>query len=496
MVARLEGKNEPDRSLRVYRAGLSPAEREDVESGLRGGEVRAVFSTSALELGIDIGALDAVVCIGLPSSMMSLWQRAGRAARAGKEGAIVLIPAETPIDAYFAEHPRELFERETEPLALSLHNKRVVCQHYACAAKEAGDEERLDTPLFGDYFEAVKQKRTAGGLNLDIFYLEDPHGEVAIRGKGSLNYTLVEGQSELGEIDEFHLIRECPRGAIYRHDGRAYRVKDVIRGKKLVHLGRDFTGNETYPVINKKIRLRRRFTVADHGRVQVEKVAIDVTEFLLQVTEKDRGGKVVKTIPGAGMPQYRLPTEGTRLVLSKEIWDEIVRHHSSLRSKNALQSIERLFYNLMPTVTGPCDTQDLSSAVDFGDNGQAYVYLYDAVYDGVDLSFEAFSRMHDLVVRSGEVVRACKCSGDEGCFRCIANPRSTDVASKEVTTAILDAIDAQLQAPAKVSELADSSFSLELPEEESVPCTACGQPISGAARFCGNCGQKAPALAT
>jgi len=167
-----------------------------------------------------------------------------------------------------------------------------------------------------------------------------------------------------------------------------------------------------------------------------------------------------------------------------------------VRSKNALQSIERLFYNLMPTVTGPCDTQDFSSAVDFGENGQAYVYLYDAVYDGVDLSFEAFQHMHDLVVRSREVVRACACPGDEGCFRCIAHPRSTEVASKDVTTAILNAIEVQLRLPARLIELAASSFSLELAEDETVPCTACGQPIAGEARFCSNCGQKASALAT
>ena len=95
--------------------------------------MRLVFSTSALELGIDIGALDVVVCVGLPSSMMSLWQRAGRVARAGKEGAIIVIPADTPIDSYYAAHPKELFAKENEPLALSLTNRRVVHCHYACA---------------------------------------------------------------------------------------------------------------------------------------------------------------------------------------------------------------------------------------------------------------------------------------------------------------------------------------------------------------------------
>ncbi len=111
MIARSGRDNKDSKPpfVRVYRAGLTSAEREEIERGLRDRTVRAVFSTSALELGIDIGAIDVVVCVGLPTTMMSLWQRAGRAGRAGKQGAVILIPGQTPIDAYHAANPERLF---------------------------------------------------------------------------------------------------------------------------------------------------------------------------------------------------------------------------------------------------------------------------------------------------------------------------------------------------------------------------------------------------
>ncbi|MEM6468485.1 MAG: DEAD/DEAH box helicase [Planctomycetota bacterium] len=212
MMARLQSNHEDELPfVRVYRAGLSPTEREEIENGLRDKSVRLVFSTSALELGIDIGEVDAVVCVGLPNSMMSLWQRAGRAARAGKDGGVVLVPGETPIDTYYSNHPEELFAKEHEPLVLSTSNRRVVCQHHACATAEVGgDEDQLDTTVLGEESEAIRGARSDGRLDLDVFYRADPHMNVNIRSIGEGNYKLVTGHDDepIGEIDEFHLLRE------------------------------------------------------------------------------------------------------------------------------------------------------------------------------------------------------------------------------------------------------------------------------------------------
>ncbi|MFG0333359.1 MAG: helicase-related protein, partial [Maioricimonas sp. JB049] len=196
--------------VRVYRSGLSPEQREEIEQGLRTRDVRLVFSTSALELGIDIGEIDVVVCIGLPHTMMSLWQRAGRSARGGREGATVFLPADTPIDGYYSNHPEELFGRDHEPLVLDLQNQRIACQQYACAIQEFGrDDSQLDFEALGAELETVRKARVAGQLDGDIFYHSEPHVEVNVRSGGERSYKLVTGDDvEIGEIDYFHLLRE------------------------------------------------------------------------------------------------------------------------------------------------------------------------------------------------------------------------------------------------------------------------------------------------
>lgn len=493
MMARLLTNHEDELPfVRVYRAGLSAAEREEIETGLRDKSVRLVFSTSALELGIDIGEVDAVVCIGFPNSMMSLWQRAGRAARAGKDGGIVLIPGETPIDTYYAKHPKELFDKDNEPLVLSTANRRVVCQHYACATVEVeGDEDALNTEILGDEVATVKQARSEGKMDLDLFYRPDPHMHVNIRSIGEGNYKLVFGKGDeaIGEIDEFHLLREAYRNAIYRHGGKAYRVKDVIRGKRKVILEREYSWNETRAFINKKIKLKRRHKVADYVSLMISTVDINVTEFLVSVTEKDRSGKAVKSWSGnMGMPTHTLPTEATLVRIRRPLWQSITSDLGPQEARSALNSCERLLWGLFPTVSGPCDKQDFSSASEVDSDGSASIYLYDMVYDGVGLTIQAFDRVVELLDRAVERLEECGCSSDNGCFRCIANPHANETSSKRATSRLLASLKDGLSGKCTMTEVEDDKL-----DSESVTtrqCPSCSNTLKIDARFCSNCGEK------
>lgn len=491
MISRLH-KSEADEPpyVRVYRSGLSAAQREEIERGLRDRSVRLVFSTSALELGIDIGELDVVICIGMPNSMMSLWQRAGRAARGGREGATVFIPAETPIDTYFANHPEELFARDHEPLVLNLANRRLVCQHYACAVQEiGGDEDRLYLDVLGQEIARVSQLRSEGGLNRDEFYRADPHMEVNIRSAGEGAYSLMLGEERIGDIDSFHLLRETYRNAIYRHGGETFRVKDVIKGKKIVRLQREYSRNDTIPFIRKKIRLKDQFSTSDFSGVRIATAAMDVTEFLVSVTEKDRSGQVIRTWPGAsGMPPHQLPTEGTMLLIRDSLWDCLYAELGG-RTSVALQSCERLLCSLFPTVSGPCDTQDFSSGIDSLPTGEHAVFLYDMVYDGVGLTKTAFEQMDTLIEKSLERVESCECPTDEGCIRCIANPYVDQTASKDATRKVLRTIREMLECetPTIIHKEDDWTARLDLGQQT---CSTCHSSVPPVARFCPNCGEK------
>ena len=495
MMARLLSQHEDKLPhVRVYRAGLSADEREKIENGLRDKSVRLVFSTSALELGIDIGEVDAVVCIGLPNSMMSLWQRAGRAARAGKEGGIVLIPGETPIDTYYAKHPDELFAKDHEPLVLSTNNRRVVCQHYACATAEAGgDEDSLLTDVLGDEVAQVQLARSQGKLDDDVFYRADPHMHINIRSIGDGNYKLVVGKDDevIGEIDEFHLLRESYRNAIYRHGGKAYRVKDVIRGKRKVLLDHEYSWNETSAFIQKKIRLKRRNKVADYPGTMVSTVNIDVTEFLLCATEKDRAGNVVNQWNGnLGMPTHTLPTEATLLRFRQGLWSQLTNDLGNQIAKSALQSTERLLAGLFPAVSGPCDKQDFSSASEIDADGTASIYLYDMVYDGVGLTFCAMDRIADLVDKAIERLEQCECDEDRGCFRCVANPLTGETSSKAATLTVLKLLQTEFATTPKVKQEHDQADGQFENSSDFHECTDCQSQVRSGDRFCSNCGAK------
>jgi DEAD/DEAH box helicase domain-containing protein len=472
--------------VRVYRAGLTPTEREEIERGLRDRTVRAVFSTSALELGIDIGAIDVVVCVGLPTTMMSLWQRAGRAGRAGKQGAVILIPGQTPIDAYHSAHPERLFERDHEPLVLNLNNRRVLHLHYACAVKEAGDDARLNLTTLGPEIAAVKAQREAGTLRDEVFYLSDPHRSVRIRGAGDEAYSLVCDGAEIGQIDPFHLLREAPRNGIYSHGGLRYRVRDVLSRERRVLLTREYGPHFTTSVVRTSIRVRRLPVQCQRGRVAVARVVLDVNDYLLSVTEKHLSGTTIRTYPGAGMPSNWLPTEGTLLRLERPLWDEAVAQLGESSAKAALETIARLFGSLFPTVTGPCDTSDYSATADIPRDAAPAVYLYDMVPYGVGLTVEAYHRMADLVDRATERVASCPCAADDGCFQCVRNPQAEVPASKHATLALLRMIQNELTSPAVVTAA--------VPEEAvSVPletCPTCQAARSPTARFCSNCGTK------
>ena len=478
--------------VRVYRAGLTTEEREGIEHGLRDKSVRLVFSTSALELGIDIGALDVAICVGLPSSMMSLWQRAGRVARAGKDGAIILIPADTPIDAYYSARPDELFAKENEPLALSLTNRRVVHCHYACALNEVGGvDDRLKLTTLGEEMATVAALRADGSLNSDIFYRSDPHSDVNIRSMGAGSYSLECGGTKVGEIDEFHLLREAYRNAIYRHGGTGYRVKDVLKGRKMVRLDREYSWNETTPFIQKQIRLKRRQATASYLVMTITTVDIDVTEYIVNVVEKDRSGTVVQQWQGAaGMPAHTLPTEATQVLLLEPMWDGVIEALGNSGSRSALSSCERLFAGLFPTISGPCDTQDFSSFNEVQRDGSAAIYLYDNVYDGVGLTTGAFDKVGQLVEKSLERLTACDCKGDVGCFKCIANPRVDEPASKRATAYLLRLLADVLSSESPtIVRHSDAATALSIVDVVTV-CPTCGDVVSTGDRFCKNCGHK------
>ena len=177
------------------------------------------------------------------------------------------------------------------------------------------------------------------------------------------------------------------------------------------------------------------------------------------------------------------------LSFSKPFW-QTISSKLGPHPQSTLFSVERLLASLFPTISGPCDTQDFSSAVDRLVTEENAIFLFDMVFDGVDLTSAAFEKMSELVGKSVERVEQCSCTTDEGCFRCIANPLADEPASKTATVVLLKAIQSVLDSvqPERTNKERDWDSAFEAQAER--PCGTCGHPVPNGAKFCSECGSK------
>lgn len=489
LLSDIPPKEQETGRIRVYRAGLSAAEREEIEEGIKRRTIRGVFSTSALELGIDIGQLDVVLCIGLPNTMMSLWQRAGRVGRSGKEGAVVFVAADRPLDTYFTQHPDELFGRGNEALALSLHNRRLVCHHLACAIQEAGDEESLDAVALGEHIQHAVNLRREGRLSAEVFYSDDPHMRTPIRSGEGRNYRIIMGDTEeIGEIDPWHMLREAHPKAIYLHGGRRFRVHDILRGRSEIRVEWERSVNLTTPYILKGVRTPQVLAATSYKNAVIRKAQFEVTERLAQIIEKNRSGETVKRYMGSqGLPPHRLPTEGVSIEALPDLTARISAAASSSSRQSVIHAIERLLGGLFPVISGPCDTMDYSTFSEIRENRVLW-YLYDQVYGGIGLTVQVYDRIGDLFAKALDRVSACSCEEDVGCFRCIRNPDTEETASKSDSVAVLELLCHELEGGEPTREVFEVDVLAEVAARGT--CHKCGAEVDGDANFCKACGER------
>lgn len=283
------------------------------------------------------------------------------------------------------------------------------------------------------------------------------------------------------------MLREAPRNAIYRHNGRTFRVKDVIRGKRIVRVVAEWTRNETTSFVQKSIRQKKPSLLREYSQFTLSVSRLDVTEYLKAVTEKDPSGKTVRNHSPAGMPTHYLPTEGVCLVLGQSLMTDL-QNVMGVKLEVAIASIERLMANLFPTVSGPCDSQDYSSGVDRTKAGELAIFLYDNVYDGVNLTELAFDRMPDLLAKVQERIATCGCQVDCGCIRCIADPMRETPSSKTATLRVIQVLQSIFECESPETIEFASCHDLGYSEPTEVECPTCEGQVPLNAKFCSNCG--------
>jgi DEAD/DEAH box helicase domain-containing protein len=420
-------------TVRPYRGGYTPGERKSIEDGLRSGAVRAVVTTNALEVGIDIGSLDVAIIAGYPGTMMAFWQQAGRAGRRGRSSQIFFVPSANPLDEFFASDPRRLLETPHELATFDPWNPRVAVDHVIWRAMEA--PIRAAGPWEADAARRIVERleeqgalrRQGSGL---VAAAPHPY-DVSMRSLEGRPFRITDMQGhEIGEVDEQYLYRECHPGAIYPHRGQAFRVLSLDERERRVlvkALGpwTDETKVTVISAIREVQELARRQLGPEHSRWEARLARIEVTDDYVEYREGPR--KRLRDTPIPIDPPLRRTRPTVGLLL------DLPTVHPA-----AAHAIEHALVGMVPTEV-MCDRRDFVGLT--SGTSLLTVTLYDRNIEGLGFAERAFERLPAIAAAAAERLASCRC--DDGCPLCIQSPgceRWNQALDKTAASLALDAV--------------------------------------------------------
>jgi DEAD/DEAH box helicase domain-containing protein len=412
-----------DRSrLSPYRAGYTPAQRREIEQRLSGGELLGVSATNALELGIDVGLLDAVVSVGFPGTVSSLRQQWGRAGRRG-HGLAALVASEDALDQYFMREPQALLGRRVEAAILDHENHRVLDGHVRAAAFEAplddGDADVLGHVALERAAVLPELKKTDRGF---VWGGRDfPAARVSLRSTGPDAFTVVDRSTGdvLGLVEHERAYSTVHEGAIYMHLGAQYRVVTLDLGAKAA-LVEPFSGNY-YTQPKKEL-----MTSIDEERRNEWRLGLELSFGSVVVTEQVVGyqKKSIHDQPSLelvrlDLPQTAFETEAIWFVPEPWMTEDL---DSQRRLLGSLHAAEHSLIAILP-LWAMCDRWDiggLSTNVHY-QTGAPTIFVYDGHPGGVGITERGFEAFEGWVEDTAKMLVGCPCL--HGCPSCVQSPK-------------------------------------------------------------------------
>lgn len=422
-------RDRPDLAGRIspYRAGYLPEERREIERRLFRGDLAAVVSTSALELGIDVGGLDAAVLVGYPGTMASVWQRAGRAGRGEDESLAVLIALQDALDQYLMRKPAYFFGRAIEHATVDPDNPYILAAHLRCAASEIalwrGDEE-LFGPRMGEVARALEE---LGALvrRKDRWQARTrtyPAGGVDIRAASGDLYRIVNGRTRrvIGTVDAARAFQQLHEGAIYLHQGDAYKVTRLDLTTRTAVVEQDEGRYYTEARVLTDLAVVRNRTSRPLGDATAEFGDVRVTQQVVEYRRKQLFTDAVLGVEPLDMPEEELPTTALWLILPDRLAEAVAAEGLDLAG--GIHAVEHAAIGLLP-LFAMCDRWDIGgvSYPQYPDTGRATIFIYDGYPGGVGVTEKGFELLDDLLARTLDAISSCPC--EEGCPSCIQSPK-------------------------------------------------------------------------
>ncbi len=436
----LEGSEHAELAALVepYRAGYTPQQRRALESRLTRGELRAVITTDALELGIDIGELDAALVVTFPGTVASLRQMWGRAGRRGR-GLAVFLAGEDALDQFFCRHPDEFLDRPVEAAILDHESPLIFAAHLLCAAHE-GPLDSSDAEFFGPRLQAQAELLVSAGrlrartapspgagaaLGRETWVPRHPGSypaaEVSLRSASPDSFAIVDVSSGelLGQTEAARAHSTVHDGAIYLHQGRSYEVRDLDLDHRRA-LVAPFEGDwYTQPKLETMTQIERLLDRREALGVTLSFGEVAVTETVLAYQRKRVADHAQIDLVALDLPETSFSTQALWFELDAAELEQTVSLESLL---GALHATEHAQIAVLPLIA-MCDRWDIGglSTNLHPQTGAPTIFVYDGHPGGIGISRTAFARFEELCEDAQRLIAGCGCS--EGCPSCVQSPK-------------------------------------------------------------------------
>jgi DEAD/DEAH box helicase domain-containing protein len=430
----------------AYRAGYLAEERRAVERGLLDGSLLGVAATNALELGVDVSGLDAVILAGYPGTLASLWQQAGRAGRSARDALAVLVARDDPLDTYLVHHPAAVFGRPVEATVLDPLNPYVLGPHLCCAAAEL-PLTAADVDLFGgaaaqEVVESLVERGLLRKRPAGWYWTSRRRPEADIRGTGGDPVSVVESGTGrlLGTVDPGAAHGTVHPGAVYLHQGETYIVDelDLAGSAALVHA--EDPGWTTYARDVTDLQVVSVAHTVSAGPVSLSLGTVDVTQQVVSYLRRRLpGGEVMDETP------LDLPPRELRTVAVFYTVDPAALEAAGITAADvpgAAHAAEHAAIGLLPLVA-TCDRWDiggLSTAL-HPDTGLPTVFVYDGHEGGAGFAERGFTAATTWLRATRDAISACGC--ESGCPSCVQSPKcgnGNDPLDKRLAVRLLDVV--------------------------------------------------------
>ena len=411
-----------------YRAGFLPEERREIEQQLASGRMLGVISTSALEMGIDIGGLDVCLLVGYPGTMVTTWQRSGRVGRLGRDSLVILVAQPDALDQYFIKHPEEFFSRPLEAAVLDPHNPVVVKAHLTAAAQELPldlSQEQAFTPsrVRGLVAELERQNQLLRSATGEIYYARQhfPQKHINIRGVGgSFAIFKVGSRKAIGTIDGHRALKECHPGAVYLHKANSFLVERLDLERRNIWVNRVEPTYFTRIQTDKETEILEVTASRPVRNFMAKTGHLKVTERILAYEKRRLHGQELLSIISLDLPPQIFETVGMWFEIEDRIKAAI--YQQGLHFMGGIHALEHALISMFP-LFALADRNDIGgiSHPFHPQVGKAAVFIYDGYPGGVGLASRAYEMAEPLLHKTRELIAACPC--EDGCPSCIHSPK-------------------------------------------------------------------------